>query len=365
VTISGENANGWVNSASEASAKANFVSNAATYVQSSTDPLANQFNPAAPYSLTFGLSSASVPVPDTTYPVAGDVTNLNQHTNPGFEAPMCNEGGTTPTPFMSDSGTHLNNLPEGVYNLHYYATDCALTEELLFNPTAAQLTDPTANWASFPVLTFGVDTTSPSITVPVVSVSNSGSVTATYTCSDTGSKIVNSGIARCGSSGQALSGTPLKGPSSVNTTDTTFPSALGSHMVTKTATDAAGNTASSTVSYNLFGIIALYNQTNSVLSGSTIPIKMYLASPTGTDLSSASIIVHATILFQMSTNTSKPVVAAGNANPGNNFRFDSTLGPTGGYIFNLNTSGLGKGKWVIQFTVGSDPTTYALGFAIN
>jgi hypothetical protein len=58
-------------------------------------------------------------------------------------------------------------------------------------------------------------------------------------------------------------------------------------------------------------------------------------------------------------------VAAGTANPGNNFRFDSTLGPRGGYIFNLNTSGLGKGKWVIQFVVGSDPTIYTLGFGIN
>jgi hypothetical protein len=75
--------------------------------------------------------------------------------------------------------------------------------------------------------------------------------------------------------------------------------------------------------------------------------------------------VHAIKLFQISTNTSKPVVAAGTANPGNNFRFDSTLGPRGGYIFNLNTSGLGKGKWVIQFVVGSDPTIYTLGFGIN
>jgi hypothetical protein len=50
-----------------------------------------------------------------------------------------------------------------MYNLHYFTTDCALTEELLFNPTAVQLTDPTANWASFPTLLFGVDTTHPSL----------------------------------------------------------------------------------------------------------------------------------------------------------------------------------------------------------
>jgi hypothetical protein len=373
-TLSGErenertsrDANGWVNSASVANAKAKFVSNAATYVESATDPLANRFKPAAPYSLTFGLSPASMPVPDTPYPVAGDVTNLNKFTNPGFEAPMCNIGGTTPMMFRSDSGTHLNNLAEGVYNLHYYATDCALTEELLFNPTAAQLTDPTANWAKFPVLTFGVDTNSPTITTPVVSVSNSEMVTATYSCSDTGSAIVNSGIAQCGPFAQALSGTPLEGPPSVNITDTTFPNALGPHTVTVTAKDAAGNAASSTVSYSVpYAISPLYDQTKAVKSGATIPIKMYLVSPTGTNLSSASIIVHATEFFSMSTGTSDPVVDAGNPNPDMDFRFGSTLGPGGGYIFNLKTTGLGSGNWVIQFTVGSDPTIHTLGFGIK
>jgi hypothetical protein len=266
--------------------------------------------------------------------------------------------GITPSSFSSSAV--FEGLAEGLYNLHYFTTDCALTEELLFNPTTAQLTDPTANWASFPVLTFGVDTTGPTITTPTVTVSNS-KVTATYTCSDTGS-----GIAQCGSFTQALSGTPLQGPPSVNIIDTTFPTGLGPHTVTVMATDVAGNTASSSVSYSpLFGISPLYDQTVSVLSGSTIPIKMYLVSSSGRDVSSASIIVHAIKLFQISTNTSKPVVAAGTANPGNNFRFDSTLGPRGGYIFNLNTSGLGKGKWVIQFVVGSDPTIYTLGFGIN
>jgi hypothetical protein len=349
--------NGWVNSGN---VTANFTSYAATYNPTATNPPSNGFMPAAPYSLTYGISSFPA-VPDTTYAVPGDTTNYNDpYVMHNFGAPLCQAA--TPASFTSSA---VFSRPEGIYNLHYFTTDCALTEELLFNPTTAQLTDPTANWASFPVLTFGVDTTRPTITTPTVTVSNS-KVTATYTCSDTGSVFVNSGIAQCGSFTQALSDTPLQGPPSVNIIDTTFPNALGPHTVTVTATDVAGNTASSTVSYSpLFGISPLYDQTVSVLSGSTIPIKMYLVSSSGRDVSSASIIVHAIKLFQMSTNTSKPVVAAGNANPGNNFRFDSTLGPRGGYIFNLNTTGLGKGKWVIQFVVGSDPTIYTLGFGIN
>jgi hypothetical protein len=38
---------------------------------------------------------------------------------------------------------------------------------------------------------------------------------------------------------------------------------------------------------------------------------------------------------QISTSTSGGVENAGNSNPDNDFRFDATLGSTGGYIFNL------------------------------
>ena len=354
--------NGWENSGN---VTANFTSYAATYNPTTTNPPSNGFMSAAPYSLTYGISSVSVPVPDPTYAVPGDASNPNAYTSSQFAAPLCNaNGGITPPSFSSSAV--FEGLAEGLYNLHYFTTDCALTEELLFNPSGQQLKDPTANWASFPFLTFGVDKTLPKITTPAVAVSNSKVVTATYTCSDTVSTIVNSGIAQCGPFNQVLSGTPLTGPLSVPITDTTFPNALGPHTVTVTAKDAAGNTASSTVSYSVpYAIIALYNQNVAVHSGSAIPIKMYLASLTGTDLSSPSIIVHATGLFHIPNGPSHRVVAAGTANPNNNFRFDSTLGPSGGYIFNLNTSGLGEGKWVIQFTVGSDPTIQTLGFGID
>jgi hypothetical protein len=49
---------------------------------------------------------------------------------------------------------------------------------------------------------------------------------------------------------------------------------------------------------------------------------------------------------------------AGNANPDSNFRFDGGLGPNGGYIFNLKTTGLATGTYVLTFTVAGDPTTH-------
>jgi uncharacterized repeat protein (TIGR01451 family) len=63
----------------------------------------------------------------------------------------------------------------GVYNVHYFTTDCAMTEELLFNPTAAQQQDPTANWASFRTLSFGVDATAPILTCNVTPTGPNGS----------------------------------------------------------------------------------------------------------------------------------------------------------------------------------------------
>jgi len=49
---------------------------------------------------------------------------------------------------------NLTTSGDGIYNLHFFTTDCALTEELVFNPQGSQLTDPTANWASFRYITF-------------------------------------------------------------------------------------------------------------------------------------------------------------------------------------------------------------------
>lgn len=57
----------------------------------------------------------------------------------------------------------------------------------------------------------------------------------------------------------------------------------------------------------------------------------------------------------MSGNTTAPVVDSGNANPDYTFRYDATLGGTGGgYIFNLSTKGLASGQYVLSFYVGSE-----------
>jgi uncharacterized repeat protein (TIGR01451 family) len=165
-TVTGRNANGWVNTPTVG---ATFISNQANYNPASTNPGANTFKPAPPYSLTYGFAPASSPAPDTTFPVSGDSTNYNAQTFPAFAAPLCTIGANgTPGQFPSQAtpftpnGLAPNTVP-GVYNLHYFTTDCALTEELLFQPTMDQLTDASANWASFRTIAFGIDTSAPSL----------------------------------------------------------------------------------------------------------------------------------------------------------------------------------------------------------
>src|SRR5208282_565542 len=159
---------GWVNSTT---ANVNFAANAATY--SSPSVTANNPFPSFPYngfvaapvySVTYGITQAGSPLPDTTYPVPGDITVWNNYTQENFANPLCNYMGTTPSSFSpTESILSLTaSQLDGLYNLHYYPTDCALTEGLNFNPQPpVSLTDPTVNWASFPFVTFGIDTVAP------------------------------------------------------------------------------------------------------------------------------------------------------------------------------------------------------------
>jgi MBG domain (YGX type) len=124
------------------------------------------------------------------------------------------------------------------------------------------------------------------------------------------------------------------------------------------------NTASKglTVSYNA---CLLYDPTRAVKGGATYPIKLYLCDANSVDVSSPAVVVSATTLYKVAGGTGN-VEDAGNANPDSNFRYDATLGPSGGYIFNFKTSGLGTGSYNLIFTAGgaSNPS-YSAGFGVK
>ena len=192
--VAGQNSYGWIRGSS--AINATFTSNAATYPTTGNIPPANGFTAASPFTLTYGISTWPN-LPDTTYPVPGDVTNSNASTSP--TTPFCNINGpaTTPPSFVSNGSE--TGLSDGMYNLHYFTTDCAFAEGLVFNPTGSQLTNPAANWASFPFTTVGIDNVAPQVSscstppAPVyngwynANFSQSCTVTDTYSAGNYGS----------------------------------------------------------------------------------------------------------------------------------------------------------------------------------
>ena len=122
--VASQNNYGWIKGSSSISAT--FNANEATYPATGNIPGANGFAPAtaAPaMSLTYGISTWPT-LPDTTYPVTGDVANPNSNTS--LSAPFCNTGGLTPPSFTSAGS--FSGLNDGIYNLHYFTTDCAFAE---------------------------------------------------------------------------------------------------------------------------------------------------------------------------------------------------------------------------------------------
>jgi Calx-beta domain-containing protein len=163
---------------------------------------------------------------------------------------------------------------------------------------------------------------------------------------------------------------------SVTTESSTFTPAVGSYCYTAVYGGNGDYNASPTSAIEpfsvIYGVCYLYDNTKSFKAGSTIAVKFFLCDINGNDVSGSGVVVQATQLKKMDSVASATPEDSGYANsPDNNFRYDSTLGPSGGYIFNLSTkspspamgagtSALSSGTWKLIFKVGgvSDPSYY-------
>ncbi len=140
-----------------------------------------------------------------------------------------------------------------------------------------------------------------------------------------------------------------------------FPTASFDHTYNGGPTDAFVLKLSAAA----FNICLLYDPTKAHRRGSTIPIKLQLCDASG-NLSSSNIALTALSVQLVSSAAPGPVEDSGNANPDNNFRYDASLGGTGGYIFNLSTRGLATGTYNLNFkVVGADPTIYTAPFQVR
>ena len=213
---------------------------------------------------------------------------------------------------------------EGITTIHDYATDNA------------------GNVEGTNSLTVRLDKTPPDITITAPSGTYilNQPVPASYICTD-----LLSGVASC--VGTVASGSNI---------DT---STVGVHLFTVTATDNADNTASMTVSYTVaYAICLLYDPTTPRHAGSYV-FRLYVCDYNGVDVSSPSIIVHATLI------TPGNIAPTSISNPTNDFFFDAGIGMAGGYTYVLQTKGLAPGNYQLHFTATGDPTDHTAPFIIK
>ena len=205
-------------------------------------------------SITYGISPANnVPVPGASIPSDTVLENTSQCPD--------NPAATVFTPPVQS----LTGLEDGNYLLHYFAQDCAGTQELKFAK------DNSGSWiTSFYTFPINVDTVQPDVASgPTLSPAGpyyqGQIVSATYRCTDDRSGIVGCGGKTYGS-GVADTGT---------LTATVPTSSSGSQTFTVLAMDAAGNQKSQSVNYQ---VNAVDSQIHLSLSPDTVTY------PLGTNL---------------------------------------------------------------------------------
>lgn len=232
VSVANMQPGNWVNTSSPQVSFSSQPPNLA--IASPPVPGAANFVAAPIHNITYGIAPLnSAPIPPA--PVAGDQVLTNPVVCPTAWVP----GSPLATPYAPPAVT-ISGLADGNYLLHYFAQDCAGTQELLFTQ------DGTGNWSTnFFTVPINVDTTSPGVSGPTLSAAGpyyqGQPVTASFSCSDSGS-----GIVSCG--GQSFAaGTTSTGTLMANVDTSTS----GPHTFTVIAKDAAGNMSSQPVNYQV------------------------------------------------------------------------------------------------------------------
>jgi hypothetical protein len=143
-------------------------------------------------------------------------------------------------------------------------------------------------------------------------------------------------------------------------------SGVGSGRFVVDPSDNVGNRTSLGVPYAVrYDVCPLYDQNRAVKTGATVPIRLELCDAAGNDVSSAGVTVTTTDPSLVSGTAAGALDVGSTANPDGDFRFDSSLGQAGGYIFNLSTKGLATGTYRLSFGAGADPTRHDVSFQVR
>jgi len=93
----------------------------------------------------------------------------------------------------------------------------------------------------------------------------------------------------------------------------------------------------------------------------SVRITLMLCDANGHDVSSPFIVVRALSLTDVNSGAPISFRSDGRDNPDNRFRFESSLGVTGGYVFRIKSENL-SGTYRLILRAGNDPTLHAIQF---
>ena len=199
------------------------------------------------------------------------------------------------------------------------------------------------------------DITPPMLIMPLLASTTILNATATLSFSATDSE-----------SGVASVMATLNGVGVTNGQTIAF-SKLGDNVFTLKAVDNAGNPRVHelrfSVVYNFSGFLPPVKIDNSGLYklGRTLPVKFQLTDASGSFISSASAQLFVAKIQDNTVGTDEIALSTGNADNGNNFRYDSTSHQ---YIFNLYTGTLSVGKWQLKVVL-DDGKNYTVKILIK
>jgi hypothetical protein len=233
VTVTNEWPTHWINSST---AKLKFVSVPPNLTKTKLLGAAN-FIPSPIQSISYGISAVgSVPDPGNI-PIATDTTLTNSTPCP---LPTASAPGPTIAPTFAPSQQSISGLADGSYLVHYYAEDCAGTEELAFSQVGG-------SWVTnFYTHAINIDTVAPTISTLVPSAAGpytkNQKVTVSFSCSD-----ATSGVVLCGLNLYAP-GTTHTTPTLTYTLNT---SSSGKKTFAVAASDAAVNLSAASITYTV------------------------------------------------------------------------------------------------------------------
>lgn len=257
VVVAGEWPDNWVNTRSPkvyfATQAPNLSKGASIQSGNKLAPLPNAANyiPAPIKSITYGISPAGSPLPlPFNEPIEGDLS-----LTPSTPCPTTLP--TSPTePNFAPAPVTLASLPDGQYLLHYFAQDCAGTQELQFILNPANTQNPAPYWTTnFYTIPIGIDTTRPVVATLTLPTPPAGGayklnsvVNASYECTDA---TTGAGVVLCGTYVYAPQTTYDTGNTHLLTTRINTSSVGTNETFTVYAADGAGNTSSKTITYKV------------------------------------------------------------------------------------------------------------------